>query len=757
MTEPGKSRNEHLAELESLRARVLELEEAAAKRKHAEENLHETNSLLSGVIEGTTDAVFVKDLQGRYLMINTAGERVIGRTHEEVIGKNDIELFPHETASHIVADDRRILDGGKPQTFETLIPVRGTLRTFLSTKTVYRNHQGAVIGLIGISRDITERKQAEKAHQEMEARAREQFAELNHIYNTAPVGLCLLDTNLRILRINEQLAAMGGLSVADHIGRSIREIVPEIAKKVESVCYAVIETGEPALNLERRTSRPTDPDVEMTGLMSLYPLRSSDGSVRALSVVVQDITELKWAEEAYRESEERFSRILESAMDAIVTIDERHIIQVFNAAATDVFRCKVHEAIGQPFDRFMSTAFRELLAKYGPGPEQSDPKKRHVWVPDGLKAIRADGEEFPAEATISQFQAAGRTLFTIILRDVNERKRADAELRKLELENLYLQEAAQPEFDFGEMVGSSKAFKNAMVSVEKVAATDSTVLLIGDTGTGKELIARAVHNLSGRKRDILITVSCAALPGGLIESEFFGHEKGAFTGALTRRTGRFEMADGGTIFLDEIGDLPLDLQAKLLRVLQEGEFERVGGAETLKVDVRVIAATHRNLTEAVENGSFRADLFYRLNVFPIRIPPLRDRRDDIPRLARYFAMKYGMKMGKQIKSIPESTLNALSAYDWPGNVRELQNVIERAVILSTGPRLEIGEWPPAQTARNEDAGILTLDEQERRHIRKALEQTNWQVSGPDGAAEILDMKPTTLNARMKKLGIRRKS
>jgi formate hydrogenlyase transcriptional activator len=332
-----------------------------------------------------------------------------------------------------------------------------------------------------------------------------------------------------------------------------------------------------------------------------------------------------------------------------------------------------------------------------------------------------------------------------------------AELKaRLEEENLYLQEEIKTQHSFEEIVGQDPSIGRVLEAVETVAPTDATVLIFGETGTGKELIARAVHNLSSRRDRALVRVNCAALPAGLIESELFGHEKGAFTGALSRKIGRFEVADRGTILLDEIGDLPLDLQAKLLRVLQGGEFERVGGSSTITVDVRVIASTNRDLGRAIEEGRFRPDLYYRLNVFPIRIPSLRERKKDIPLLVRYFVMKYGTKLGKRIKTIPETTVGALEASPWPGNVRELENVIERAVIITRGSELELGDWLPKPGVPPTGARIQTLEEMEREQIIKTLELTGWRVSGERGAARLLGLKPTTLEARMKKLGIQRK-
>jgi len=282
------------------------------------------------------------------------------------------------------------------------------------------------------------------------------------------------------------------------------------------------------------------------------------------------------------------------------------------------------------------------------------------------------------------------------------------------------------------------------------------VLITGETGTGKELVARALHNLSPRRGKALIKVNCAALPAGLIESELFGHEKGAFTGAIARKIGRFELAHGGTLFLDEIGDLPLELQPKLLRVLQEGEFERIGASHTITVDVRVIAATNRDLETAIRENRFRSDLYYRLNVFPIRLPPLRERTEDIPLLVRYLTLKYGPLLGKRISNVSPAIMKMLQTYSWPGNVRELENVIERATILSAGAELDLGWWPMTTGSTGRAGATRTLEEVEREHILAVLELTGWRVSGERGAAGQLGLKPTTLEARMKKLGITRK-
>jgi formate hydrogenlyase transcriptional activator len=327
--------------------------------------------------------------------------------------------------------------------------------------------------------------------------------------------------------------------------------------------------------------------------------------------------------------------------------------------------------------------------------------------------------------------------------------------QRLEHENVRLREVLSSEATAGEMVGESAGMKQVLQRVEQVAATNSTVLILGETGTGKELIARAVHNLSPRKNKVMVKVNCAALPPNLIESELFGHEKGAFTGALTRKAGRFELADQGTLFLDEIGDLPMELQAKLLRVLQEGEFERVGGTQTLKVDVRIIAASNRDLEKSIREEKYRLDLYYRLNVFPITLPPLRERKGDVELLVHHFVSKYARKMGKPIAGIPPKTMEMLRNYSWPGNVRELENVIERAVIISQDSRLDLGERWARPIVETRSSHQKTLEELEREHIIATLESTGWQVSGARGAALRLGLKATTLEARMKKLGIQR--
>jgi PAS domain S-box-containing protein len=391
-------------------------------------------------------------------------------------------------------------------------------------------------------------------------------------------------------------------------------------------------------------------------------------------------------------------------------------------------------------------------------------------IPDGVRAYEA-----------SIVSCDGDKLLSIV-RDITERKLAEESLKsalgevrqlrdRLQEENVYLQEEVRGAGNFDEIIGRSEALSRVLRQAEKVAPADTTVLILGETGTGKELFAHAIHSLSPRKRHALVRVNCAALPEHLIESELFGHERGAFTGAVAQRRGRFELADGGTLFLDEIGELPPDLQAKLLRVLEEGEFERVGGSRTLRVDVRLIAATNRRLEESVREGTFRSDLYYRLSVYPVTLPPLRERREDIPALVSHFVGQLAKKMGKEIKTIPQDAMAALQHYDWPGNIRELRNVIERAVIITRGSALRLSDdmgnrtsgegtpYPgtPFDSEPSQFPAAETLEQSEYNLILRTLKRVNWKVEGAGGAAELLDIHPSTLRTRMKKLGITRSS
>ena len=450
---------------------------------------------------------------------------------------------------------------------------------------------------------------------------------------------------------------------------------------------------------------------------------------------------------------------IERAPDAIFWIDSQRNIYRVNEAACRLVGCSQDEILGT-----------KLYKRF----DESENRWNNIWSESKEKRlftfetqlITKDSRKICVEISGSFIEFDEKEYISIFVRDITQRNRSDQELRnslaeveqlkdRLQVEVAYLQQEIKLIHNFEEIISENDKFKKILAQVEQVASTDSTVFIFGETGTGKELIARAIHNISGRRSRPMIKVNCAALPENIIESELFGHEKGTFTGAFTRRIGRFELADGTTIFLDEISDLPIALQTKILRVLQEGEFERLGSASTIKVDARVISATNRNLEKAMEEGRFREDLYYRLNVFPINIPPLRERKDDIPILVGHFVHKYNTKIGRHIERVSQDIMDRLMAYQWPGNVRELENVIERAVVISSGSQLELGQLPCAENVNSDTSDITTLEEAERIHILKVLELTHWQVSGEKGAAEILGINPQTLFSRMRKLGINR--
>ncbi len=474
------------------------------------------------------------------------------------------------------------------------------------------------------------------------------------------------------------------------------------------------------------------------------------------------------AEREVREREEKLGRLVDSAMDAIIELNNMLEISMMNPAAEKLFKSGMIESKGKSFLDNLGDGsgekLRGLVSELALLPEG----RRYIWVAGGLTGRQADGGLFKAEATISQFEMRKKRFYTVILRNINERLEAESRIKQLAGEADYLREEISSLENYGDIVGESEALQAVLRSVRQVAGTDATVLIYGETGTGKELIARAIHAESRRKEKPLIRVNCAAIPSALMESEFFGHEKGAFTGATARREGRFALASGGTIFLDEIGELPLDLQPKLLRVLQEGEYEPVGSSETRKTDVRVIAATNKDLRECVNEGKFREDLYYRLNVFPLELPPLRERGEDIIKLALLFAEKTAKRMGVSIKPLTREQIDGMLSYGWPGNVRELQNVIERAVItlkqgsLNLEHALPEAGAGPAGESRDEEAAqrkrVLTrreLEDLEKQNIIAALEQTGWRVSGERGAANLLGLPPTTLASRIKALGITR--
>ena len=468
------------------------------------------------------------------------------------------------------------------------------------------------------------------------------------------------------------------------------------------------------------------------------------------------------AEAQVLEREKKLSRLVDSAMDAIVELDEELRVTRVNPAAEEAFATTASDLIGRRFDHLLLGDAPGRLAASARALDELPEGRRYLWVAGGLRAASTDGEEFPAEASLSRFEVEGRRFHTLILRNVDERRQAERRIRSLEQETEDLRRELRELGKYERILGHSRALLAVLREIDQVAGTGATVLIQGETGTGKELVATAIHDASPRAGRSMIKVNCAAIPANLMESELFGHERGAFTGATQRREGRFALADRGTIFLDEVGELPQDLQVKLLRVLQEGQFEPVGSSKTQQVDVRVIAATNRDLEASVKCGDFREDLFYRLNVFPILVPPLRERGEDVALLADTFVRKFARELGREIEPLDEAARRRLRAYDWPGNVRELRNVMERAAITSRHGRIDLDRALPvarpvaAPEPFTEDL-VRTEAEMralERANLERALERCGGKVSGLDGAAQLLGMRPSTLSSRIKALGIR---
>jgi formate hydrogenlyase transcriptional activator len=631
------------------------------------------------------------------------------------------------------------------------------------------DHGGVVISHI----DITDRVAAEEALRRSEERYRAVVED-----QTELVCRFLPDTTLTF--VNSAYARYFGRSPDELIGQSFLILVPEaqheptrqhIRSLVENPRVGSYEHEVCAHRGELRWQQWVD-----------RPIRDSSGRVIEFQSVGRDVTERKLVEKALIESEERRVRTEQFSLVMVTHVDLEGrwlkvpptLCRLLGYTEEELLGHRFHE-VTHPDD--VEADWNQCLKLVRGEIKSFDLEKRYrrkdgsiVWVYLNCSVV-PDAEGNPVH------------LLTYI-RDITKRKQAEEALEealaevqrlkeRLEAENVYLRSEVSGVHRYGRLVGRSPKIQKVLEQVEQVAGTNMTVLILGETGTGKELVARAVHEKSGRKDRPLVKVNCSALPGELIESELFGHEKGAFTGATARQVGRFELADGATIFLDEVAELPLRLQAKLLRVLQEAEFERLGSGKTIKVDVRVIAATNRNLVEAIQKERFRLDLYYRLNVYPIQLPPLKERVDDIEALAALFVAEVARRLGRTFDAIPRSVVEALKQYEWPGNVRELQNVIERAAVTSTTTVLQLPEgWamplrPGVSSGIQTVAGAAPIDPSEagmrestlqqfhRKHILEVLNQTGWRIEGPRGAAVVLGLNPSTLRSRMQKLGIQK--
>ena len=628
---------------------------------------------------------------------------------------------------------------------------------------------------------------------------------LNPFVHSSHVGLCILDADFRFLAINNTLAGINGMPARAHLGKSVREVLGDFAELVEPLLERVLATGQPSLEQELSGMLPGR--TELGHWIGHYlPIKNDAGKVTRIGVSVIEITErkkldasLRSVSESLRQEKKRcqvmteVSRLLAGNGNAEQVFPQvsAHLRRVFRQeyAALSLRDEKsgqlIRKAIDFPLRKSPNPAVETAVSSKAPGGRALQRREALIFNRDEMHAFHPEitnhflaeglqslccvplfrpksplGVLVLASTRANAFQTDDLVLLNQVAAQLaialeNFRTASEVEQLKnrLRQERRYLEGEVRTHVHFEGIIGESPALQNVLEQVATVAHSDATVLLLGETGTGKGLVARAIHRTSRRKDNNFVILNCAAIPTGLLESELFGHEKGAFTGAVSQKIGRMELADLGTLLLDEIGEIPLELQPKLLRVLQDHEFERLGGLRTIKVDLRLIAATNRDLAKRVTENKFRSDLFYRLNVFPLRCPPLRERSDDIPLLVRYFVRKFADRMDRRIESIPSEVMTALANWYWPGNIRELENFIERSVILTEGTALRA---PLAELeAESSDAAEHSLENSEREHIIRALRETTGTISGPTGAARRLGVKRTTLQSKMLKLGITR--
>ena len=791
--------------------------EDAAEGKPTEEALRRSEERWRSVFENSAIGVALTDLNGRFLATNPTFQKMLAYTESELQTLSFLEITHEDYREANWALVEELLEGKREQ-----FQIEKQYRRKDGSPIWVRNNVSLVPGtesmpqfVMALSEDITERKHAKEALQKSEERVRlilDSSAE--GIFGCDPDGTCLF-CNRAAVRL------LGYDEPSELLGRNMHSLEHHTRK--DGTAFPIDECPI-YLGFHENRGVHIDDDIFWRKDGTSFPVEYwshpmlRDGKTVGAVITFFDISERKKAEEELRKSEQRKCSLLE-INNAII-----------NNLTQEALFASAYEAIRRvvPFDRaaFLlhqpETKTLKLLSMDSDAEseffrlgKEYDLKETRIsaWVLDRqLAVVRGDLEKeqqspgdhrLVAEGIQSYcvvpLVAMGNSIgtFTVWSEAKNRYSEADAELlqevanqvalaianmksyeeiatlkARLEKENVYLQEEIRTVHNFEEIVGNSPTLLELLRRVDQVAPTDSSVLIYGETGTGKELIARAIHNRSMRKNRPLVKVNCSAISAGLVESELFGHVKGAFTGAFERRIGRFELADGGTIFLDEVGELPLETQVKLLRVLQEREFEPVGSSRSVRVDVRVIAATNRNLQDSIRAGSFRSDLYYRLNVIPLEVPSLRERSSDIPQLAMFFLARYSRNLGKRMEGISKMSTERLKSYPWPGNIRELQNVIERALILGDGPILELEpdlisispskafldtarEATEAAPAKGPSSALKTLEEVERAHICAVLQQTRGVVEGANGAAKTLGMHPNTLRHRMEKLGIKR--
>jgi PAS domain S-box-containing protein len=722
------------------------------RRKLAEEAARETDQKDKAILNAIPDLMFLQTRDGVYLDYHAKSEKDLLVAPETFLGKSMWDVLPADLATSLAGCFERAEQSNEPQILEYRLGINGGERWYEAR--IVRSGEN----ILSVVRDITERHRALDALKQSEERFGKAFRS-----NPQPMTISTLANGV-YLDVNDSFLTMSGYSREEVVGHSALALGVWIEPKRRTEFVNQLMAKGSLRNVETTFRTKGGSDRVLLSSAELVEIGGED----CILISSSDITERIAAEQALAESEQRF-RVMADTAPVMIWITGRDRLCTY---------------VNQQWVNFKGTTLEKEL---GHGwAEGMHPDDYQVSLDTYFTAFDRR-EEFQMEYRLRRFDGQYRWVldhgaprisstgeflgYIGSVLDITDRKESEDALARaheelvttheevqrlkgqLEEENIYLQEEIRLAKNLGEMVGESDAIKYVMFKVNHVAVTDSTVLITGETGTGKELVARAIHTASARSDRSLITVNCAALPATLIESELFGHEKGAFTGAAARKPGRFELADGGTIFLDEVGELPLESQVKLLRVIQEGEIQRLGGANPIKVNVRIIAATNRNLKREIERGAFREDLWYRLNVFPITVPPLRQRRDDIPLLVEHFVANYANKFGKTITSITPQTMQKLREHAWPGNVRELANVIERAVIYTQGSVLNVVDIFEQAREQASETTLKSLEEVEREYIVHILEHTSWRIEGPRGAAKLLGMNPSTLRTRMIKLGI----
>ena len=744
-----------------------------AERRNKEKAMRESEARYRALVTAGADMVWRANEQGEGFLVNPAWQDLTGQNEERMRDRGWLEAVHPDDRERSSRLWRQSMHDRHAYENELRVRSReGNYRHFHIHAVPVMAPDRSVYEWVGANTDITERRRAEEALKESEN-------QLRLFVEHTPASVAMFDREMRYLLTSRRWLKDYQLGGQDIIGRSHYDVFPEIPERWKAIhrrCLAgAVETCE-----EDFMDRP-DGTTDWIR-WDIRPWYLARGGVGGVIMFTEVITERKMAEKAMRESQERYRNVVETQNELICRNLPDSTLTFVNDAYCRYFGRSREQLIGTKFLELIPETARQevfaniaMLCKY---PETKTSEHEHtVLKPDGTIGWQRWTNHVLADAKgqVIEIQGVGR--------DVTERKRAEEELKKalaevqrlkeqLEAENVYLRSEVMDTHRHGDIIGRSEGIRKVLEQVDRVAETDMTVLVLGETGTGKELVARLVHEKSGRRQRPLVKVNCSALPADLIESELFGHERGAFTGAVAKQLGRFELADHGTIFLDEIGELPLRLQSKLLRVLQEQEFERLGGAKTIKVDVRVIAATNRNLREAAQRGTFRSDLYYRLNVYPLQIPPLRERGEDIGLLAEVFLEEAGRQLGKNFGKISSAVIDRLRQYKWPGNVRELENIIGRSAVTSIGNVLQLSEGWEVEDHLSKHSYVLssngvpkpnginpeaeaTLKTMERARIIEVLNQTNWRIEGAKGAALILGLHPNTLRSRINKLGIQK--